>query len=140
MTIVFDTNVVLDVVLKREPFFADAAALMAYVYEGRIDGLLCGTSLTTVFYLVEQKQGVEGAYASLDRLLDLFKAAAVDDSVLRSARGLRFADYEDAVLHESARRSHADGIVTRHTSDFEKSTLTVYEPPELLALIEGWSD
>ena len=137
MTIAFDTNVVLDVLLRREPFFADAASLVAYVHEGRIDGLLCGTSLTTVFYLVERKQGRDRAYASLDRLLSLFKGAPVDDSVLRSARGLGFADYEDAVLHESARRGHADGIVTRNSRDFEKAELVVYEPAELLTLIES---
>lgn len=136
MRILFDTIVVLDVLLRRDSFFADAASLMAYVHEGRIEGLTCGTSLTTVFYLVERKRGIEGAYASLDRLLNLFTAAPIDDGVLRSARALGF-DYEDAVLHESARRGHADGIVTRNTHDFEMAEVAVYDPAELLTLIES---
>lgn len=137
MTVAFDTNVVLDVLLRREPFISDAAALFAYVYEGRIGGLLCATSLTTVFYLVERKQGTDGAYRALDKLLDLFTAAPVDDAVLRRARALRFGDFEDAVLHESARRAQADGIVTRNTRDFAEAELVVYEPAELLAVIES---
>ena len=61
----------------------------------------------------------------------------MDSRVLRSARKLGFADYEDAVLHESARRGRADALVTRNPDDFEKATLTIYEPAELLAVIEA---
>lgn len=136
MRVAFDTNVVLDVLLNREEFLSEAAALFEYVREDRIDGVLAATSLTTAFYLIERKQGPSGAYVGLDRLLGLFEAAPVDSRVLRGARQLGFDDYEDAVLHESAKRGRADGIVTRNTGDFENATLTIYEPAELLATIE----
>lgn len=139
MRITFDTNVVLDVLLGRKAFLSEASALFAYVHEDRISGLLCATTLTTVFYLIERKKGTAGAYQGLDRLLALFEATPVDDRVLRRARTLDFDDYEDAVLHESARQGRADGIVTRNTEDFKDATLTIYEPAELLAVIESRS-
>ena len=137
MRVAFDTNIVLDVLLRREPHLASASALFAYAHEGQIDGLLAATSLTTAFYLIERKKGTSGAYDGLDRLLQLFEAAPVDSRVLRSARKLAFNDYEDAVLHESAQRGRADAIVTRNAGDFTKATLTIYEPAELLAVIEA---
>lgn len=137
MRIAFDTNIILDVLLRREAFLADASALFAYVHDGRIGGIVVATSLTTAFYLIERKKGTSDAYDGLDRLLQLFEAAPVNDRLLRSARKLDFKDYEDAVLHESARRGRADAIVARNLDDFERATLTVYEPTELLAVIEA---
>lgn len=139
MRVAFDTNVVLDVLLNRTAFLADASALFAYTHEGLIDGLLAATTLTTAFYLIERKQGTAGAYAGLDRLLELFEATPVDNRVLRQARALEFEDYEDTVLHESAERGRARGIVTRNASDFEGATLTIYKPAELLAVVESVS-
>ena len=60
--VAFDTNIILDVLLGREPFVANASALFAYAHEGRIEGLLAATSLTTVFYLIERKRAAGGGY------------------------------------------------------------------------------
>ena len=137
MRVAFDTNIVLDVLLRREAHLANASTLFAYAHEGQIDGLLAATSLTTAFYLIERKKGTSGAYEGLDHLLQFFETAPVDGRVLRSAQRLACDDFEDAVLHESARRGRADAIVTRNAGDFTKATLTIYEPVELLAVIEA---
>ena len=137
MRIAFDTNVVLDVLLARKAFLPEAAALFEYTREGRLEGVLAATSLTTAFYLIERRRGIEGAYAGLDRLMALFEAGPVDRRVLRNARELGFDDFEDAVLHESAKRGGASGIVTRNARDFAHATLRIYQPEELLATVEN---
>ena len=48
-----------------------------------------------------------------------------------------FRDFEDAVLHEAARQADADALVTRNESDFRKAVLTVYEPRELLNIVQA---
>lgn len=68
--------------------------------------------------------------------MQIFHPAPVDAAVLQSALDTGFRDYEDAVLHEAARRVGANGIVTRNIKDFTRATLPVYAPAELLALIE----
>jgi len=134
--IVFDTNVILDVVLRREPHLEEAAALLAYVHEGRIEGLLGATTVTTVFYFARRSHDAVHAHETVRDLLALFDTASVTGLVLQNALELDFTDYEDAVLCEAARQGQADGIVTRNAKDFARSQLPIYRPPELLDLIE----
>lgn len=135
MRILFDTNVVLDVLLKREPYVVAAVRLFAAVEQGLITGLLSATTITTMFYLAAKKVGEAQARLEIRRLLTLFTVAPVNRLVLEDALRGAFTDYEDAVLHEAARQSHAEGIVTRNTDDFRSATLRIYTPDELLAIV-----
>lgn len=136
MKILFDTNVVLDVLLERKEFLPEAAALLEYAQEKRIAGFLCATTLTTSYYIIEKRKRSKHALRDLDILLTIFSIAPVDEAILRRARHAGFSDYEDAVLHEAARQRGVDGIVTRNTKDFAKAELDIYEPAALLAIIE----
>ena len=135
MRILFDTNVVLDVLLDRRPYAAAASRLMVHVERGRIEGLLGATTVTTIHYLAAKSVGVARAKKHVQELLILFDIAVVDRNILSDALTSRLRDYEDAVLHEAARRGGAVGIVTRDVAGFAKATLKVYSPEELLHLI-----
>jgi predicted nucleic acid-binding protein len=136
MKILFDTNVVLDLLLAREPFIGAATQLVAKVEQGDIEGYLCATTVTTIHYLVSKKLNAKQAALAIDRLLRLFEVAVVSRSILSSAMTLPFRDYEDAVLHEAARVAGADAIVTRNLTDFTQAQLPVYEPATLLTLLQ----
>ncbi len=140
MRILFDTNIVLDVLLKREPFAATAVRLFAAVEKGAITGLIAATTITTIFYLAEKKVGAAQARQEIGRLLTLFMVAPVDRMVLEQALQGSFADYEDAVLHAAAQQSGAVGIATRNASDFRGATLPIFSPPELLATVSSRGD
>ncbi len=135
MKVLFDTNVVLDVLLDREPHAEVAAQLLSLVDTGRIDGVLCATTVTTIHYLAASAAGESAAKRYVGELLALFDVACVDRPVLLSALALGFGDFEDAVLHESALASGATAIVTRNGKDFTHATVPVFDPPELLAAI-----
>ncbi len=125
----FDTNILLDGLLLREPFAADAASLFAIVASSAHVGMLSATTATDIFYIARKQVGSESARALLRDLLHLFEVAPVDVLVLLSALDLPgFADVEDAVQHEAARVAGADAIVTRNTSDFSGSLLPVFTP------------
>jgi predicted nucleic acid-binding protein len=135
MRILFDTNVVLDVLLEREPFVeASTRAVNAHV-QNHVDGLLGATTITTLFYLVSTVRGAQAAHEHVEELLSLFEIAAVNRRVLERAAASGFADFEDAVLHEAARGAGGDGIVTRNESDFTEASLSIYTPEELLAIL-----
>jgi len=138
--VLFDTNVVLDVLLAREPHAAVAARLFTLVDSERIDGAVCATTVTTVAYLAAKAVGGRRARTLLRRLLDLFAVAAVDRQVLEAALRLDFADAEDAVIHEAARAWGAAGIVTRNGADFGRASLPVFAPEELLAAVLATGD
>ena len=135
MKILFDTNVVLDVLFDRRPHSESAAQLFVSVERKQIEGLLCATTVTTLHYLAAKAIGARRAKRHVETLLSLFEVAPVDKEVLAAALSLDFRDYEDAVLHEAGRRAGAAAIVTRDREGFRKGRMNVYEPHELVKAI-----
>ena len=131
MRALFDTNVVLDLLLDREPFSLDAARCFSRVEAGEIEGWLCGTTVTTLCYLMGKSLGAAKAREGISLLLSLFEIAPVSKTALEGALNLPFKDFEDAVLHESARLVNADVIVTRNTAAFKHSNIPVRLPGKI---------
>ena len=135
MKVLFDTNVVLDHLLAREPHADTAERLLNLVDTGKIDGVICSTTATTIHYLASKVAGASVSLDYLRKLLAIFDVACVDREVLQGALELGFSDFEDAVLHEAACNVGAAAIVTRNGKDFARSTLPVFDPSELLAAV-----
>jgi predicted nucleic acid-binding protein len=135
--VLFDTNVILDHLLEREPHVDVAERLLSLVDTGEIEGIICATTATTIHYLASKTVGAAAAADHLRALLAIFNVACVDREVLRGALDTGFSDYEDAVLHEAARAAGAAAIVTRNGKDFSRSSLPVFDPTELLAAVQA---
>ncbi len=133
MRVLLDTNVVLDVLLAREPFVHDAAELMGLIEQERIHGYLCATTVTTIAYLLEKASDASRSREAIGDLLKVFGIAEVDHVVLNSALNSSIDDFEDAVLHESAILTDLDAIITRNVRDFTSASLPVYLPKTFLA-------
>jgi predicted nucleic acid-binding protein len=128
---------VLDHLLEREPHADAAEQLLSLVDSGRLEGLVCSTTVTTIHYLAAKAVGTSDALDYVRKLLAIFDVACVDREVLRGALDLGFADFEDAVTHEAARNSGAAAIVTRNAKDFARSTIPVFSPKELIAAVRA---
>lgn len=137
MKVLFDTNVILDVLLDREPFVDDAALLLAKVEQSEIIGYICATTVTTIHYLSTKALGPQAAAKQIKTLLALFVVAPVNRLVLENAVVAKFADFEDAVLCAAASHAGAKYIVTRNIGDFKYSNLPVFEPNELLNFLDS---
>ncbi len=133
-----DTNVVLDLLLDRTPHAANAAQIFSLVERNIIVGCLGATTLTTIHYLATKAVGAQKARREIRKLLRLFEIAPVNRAVLEAALAAEgFRDFEDAVLHEAARQADADALVTRNQSDFRTAVLAIYEPRELLNIVQA---
>ena len=137
MKVLFDTNVILDQMLAREPHVDAAERLLSLVDAGTIEGVICATTATTIHYLAAKAVGAKAAAEYLRTLLAIFDVAGVNRDVLRGALDTGFSDYEDSVLHQAAVEAGATAIVTRNGKDFTRSTLPVFDPPELLAALQA---
>jgi len=137
LRILFDTNVILDVLLDREPFSSKAAELFSLVESGELSGFVCATTITTLHYLARKVIGKESATKEIAKLMMLFEVATVNRPVLNAALSSKFNDFEDAVVHEAALYQGAQGIVTRDFTGFKKSKINVYRPKELLLMLES---
>ena len=121
MNVLFDTNVILDALLDREPWAEPAVDLFDRVEAGRTIGYLGATTLTTIHYIARRNVGTTAAQRMTKDLLQLFEVAPVNRAVLEGA-SLGFEDFEDAVLHEAGRLAGATAVVTRDTSGFSGSS------------------
>lgn len=137
MRVIFDTNVVLDVLLDREPFSGDAAHLFVITEREELDAFLCATTITTIHYLASKALGSDQARILVKKLLSLFEIAPVNRAVLESAEELGFTDFEDAVLHEAARHVGVRAIVTRDSKGFAQAALPIYTPDLLLKALKS---
>jgi predicted nucleic acid-binding protein len=133
--ILLDTNIVLDLLMDRQPYSDAAVELFARVENGNVTGCLCATTITTLFYLAAKAVGATRAKEEIGKLLSLFELAPVNRLVLESALELDFNDFEDAVIHEAARLAGADAIVTRNLKDFTKSRIPVYSSEEMARML-----
>jgi predicted nucleic acid-binding protein len=137
MKILFDTNVILDVMLLRDPFYKPATQLMVEVENKKIDGYVCSITVTTIHCLVSKVKGVKEAKAHIENILNIFNVASVDKRILELSLHANFTDYEDAVIHEAGLRSNLDGIVTRNRTDFKRSKIPIFDPEELVKILRS---
>jgi len=133
--VLLDTNVVLDVLLEREPFVMHSAALLARVERGELAAVVGATTVTTIHYLATRVVGATAARTAVDDMLSILQVAAVNQPVIEAALESPLSAFEDAVLLEAARACGAHAIVTRNVRDFVAGNLPVYEPAELLAIL-----
>ena len=131
--ILLDVNVVLDVLLDRRPYADAASTVWAAVETGRVRGFLSAHALTTVHYLTARAVGERVARETTDGLLSVLEVATVDESVLRTALGLGWKDFEDAVTAAAAQRARCSAVITRNPADFKRSPVKVMAPAEAAA-------
>ncbi len=131
MKVLFDTNVVLDVLLDRPLFRDTAAQLIARVERRELEGVLGATTLTTIYYLVAKALGRPAARSAIRDLVDLFLVAPVDHQVLSRAADSPIKDFEDAVLSEAGLATGVEAVVTRDPEGFKDSRLAVFSPQQL---------
>lgn len=135
MKVLFDTNVILDVLLKREPHAEFAIKLLSAVENKTIQGYLCATTVTTIDYLLAKTIGKQLAKEHVASLLSLFLIAEVNDKTLKAALDSDFDDFEDAVLYYAGQNVNIDCVVTRNYEDFTAAQLPIHKPQELWSLI-----
>jgi predicted nucleic acid-binding protein len=135
LKIVFDTNIILDVLLNREPFVELSANLLSTVENKKIEGYLCATTITTLDYLISKETNRNKAKIEMRKLLNLFKISEVNSKVLELSINSEFKDFEDAVQYYSGECSRVNGLVTRNTKDYKQAKLPIYTPDELWGII-----
>jgi predicted nucleic acid-binding protein len=137
MRVLFDTNVILDLLLDRTPFADDAANLFARVEQAEMIGYLCATTLTTTHDLLTKALGRKDANTHIMTLMSMFEIAAVNRLVIEQAIEIDFTDFEDAVLYQAANHAGVNYLVTRNAGDFKKSTIPVYAPKEFISVLNS---
>lgn len=130
--ILLDTNVVLDVVQKREPHYDASAAVLERVIRREESAVLAVHAVTTIHYIVARYQDGATADRVVDWLLRYLKIAAIGHGEIVRARALGWRDFEDALVAAIAEAAHCDLIVTRNVKDFAGSLIPAVTPEEYI--------
>lgn len=132
MKILVDTNIVLDIILERQPFYKESAKLLQVAAKSNTEMFITATTITDLYYIVRKAKGRETAMRFVVDLLKVADIAAVDKNVVVQALKLDLPDFEDAIQASSAKQQGIDIIVTRNELDFANSGLEVHSPGSFL--------
>lgn len=132
--IFLDTNVVIDLLDKRDPFYHAAVSIFTLAYMRKIILYVSPMTYATASYLL-RKHGRDEMRQLLRNFRQLSKVTIADDKVVDDALASKFTDYEDALQYYSALTKSVEAIITRNTKDFTYSTIPVLTPDEFLSQI-----
>ena len=137
MIALFDTDIVLDLLLDRKPFAEAAALLFSKAEEGEIKGYVSATTITNIYYLASKTIGTKKAIWATRKLLFFLEVASVDRAVIEGALEGKYKDFEDGVIAEAARQIRANTIITRNVRDFKTSPVPAQSPDEMLKTLKA---
>lgn len=131
-----DTDINLDFVLQRQPFFTDADEIFLRCSSGDFVGYVCDITVMNAFYIARKQISRQRTIQAITDLLIMTKVCTAEKNVLKNALTSPITDFEDAVQHECAVAENLDAIVTRNVKDYKNSTVKVYSPSEFLRLLK----
>ena len=132
-TVFVDTDIILDLLTRRDPFYTAAARLFTLVERGEIKACVSSLTFANLFYILRKELSAPKAIEVLKKLRQLVTVLAVDDKIVLLALDGGFTDFEDAIQYQTALSKGIACLVTRNTKDYRKPVITVCTAEEFLA-------
>ena len=133
MKIMCDTNIIIDILLEREPFVDDSYKVLSLCEEHKVNGFISASSITEIYYLVRKyTHSTELAYNAVGKVLEIVKICSVTNNDVLTAFQRKAKDFEDCLVATCAKSIHCDYIVTRNKKDFEEFDIPLLTPTEFL--------
>jgi len=133
MNVLIDTNIVLDVLLRRDPYYHNAARISVLSEKGYIHSYVSASAITDIFYVVNKELRDNNAVLGLlKNLLATTRVASVTETGIHEALDLRWDDFEDSVQYVAGKSISAEYIITRNPKDFANSRIRVVSPEEFI--------
>jgi len=134
--ILLDTDINLDFVLARQPFFVEAKEIFLRLAQNKFEAYIADITAINIYYFGRKEIGRSNALKELEKLLRLVKVCTVNSAILQKAINSPITDYEDAVQHECAVTENLNAIVTRNAKDYKNSSVKVFSPTEFLQFLQ----
>ena len=134
MNIFIDTNVIIDLFAKRDPFYHESLQLFSLADSKQIKLTISALSLIKTHYILNDVMKLKGAHSIIGKFKVLVESYALNDKVIDLAlNDPNFKDFEDGILYYTALELQANSIITRNLKDFKHSKIPVMSPKEFLA-------
>jgi len=141
MRIFIDTNVLIDLLLKRTPFYADTAQLFEIAIRQKFPLVISNLSIVNAHYVV-RKAGIAEAAArtALQNICSTCEIAPFTVGITLKALASPFTDFEDATQYYCAIENNCDVLITRNANDFKLSAIPVMNASEWLIALQSLPD
>lgn len=130
--LLLDTNIILDIALKREPHFNHSSKIFELIDEKKIVGYITASTVTDIYYISRKQKGKEIAIEFISNLIEIVEVLGVDKNIIVKAIKSNLNDFEDAVQVSAAEYNRIEIIVTRNALDFENSNLEILTPKKFI--------
>ncbi len=138
MVVLIDTNLVLDVLEKRMPFYEASYAILTYCAEQKFVGYIALHSISNLYYILRKCYSPAERRRLLLGILKVLRVAnAQHENVINALERNDFSDFEDCLQDECAKQVDADYIVTRNIVDFSTSDISAILPERLLEILRN---
>ncbi len=132
-----DTNIVLDLLSRRDPFFEDAATLFSMADNLQIELSVSSLIVANTSYTLLRQMDSHKAKSVLRKLRLILKILPLDDKIIGLAlNDETFSDFEDGLQYFTALENRQDLIITRNLKDFKNSKLPVMTAGQYIESVE----
>ena len=132
MKLFLDTNVIVDFLGERHPFYQDAASILELLREKMVSLSVSALTLVNSAYVLRKAYSEDVMVAKIKWLCDTFDITPIDKEIVANAIQHRGKDFEDTVQYYSALSYHPDVILTRDKKGFSDLNIPVMTPAEFL--------
>lgn len=133
MRVLVDTNVVLNFLLRREPWVAQSRELLRAQRDGKVELFISANSVTDVFYVIRRQAGRHRAWTAIRASLKNLTVVPIGRAELLAAAQLEGPDFEDNLQVVCAVVAQVEAIVTRDTTGFDFSPIPVMPPADAIS-------
>jgi predicted nucleic acid-binding protein len=130
-----DTNIVIDLLGEREPFYQSAAQIATLADKGKIQIVVSALTYSTAFYILSQYENQNIVKEKLRKFKVIAKTSDLTDSIIDKGLASKFPDFEDSLQYHCAVKLECNVIITRNGKDFKQSVIPVLTPDEYLKSI-----
>ena len=137
MLILIDTNVLLDVIVRREPHVIFSEKIIDLCRQEIINGAIAGHSVLNAMYVLRKNFTLTERKEIFLSLCEFLYVESVDfGKIIQALKDDDFSDFEDCLQMQCALSLRADYIVTRNVKDFAASEIPAVTPEEFLKILE----
>ena len=131
--VLVDTNVLLDYLLIREPFYEYSYKIVSDCVDGKLDGCIAAHSISNMFFILRKDFEIKERREILINICKIFTVEGIDfEKILAGLYNEDFSDFEDCLQMECAKTFGADYIITRNVADYQNSEIPPVTPQEFL--------
>jgi predicted nucleic acid-binding protein len=136
MNVFLDTNVLIDLIDKREPFYNDIAIIASLAENKKLKLAVSSLSFVNAVYVISRNIEEKAVLEALKKFRIICEVSNIDEIVIDKSLISNFNDFEDAVQYFSALHHKSEVILTRNKKDFKNSELPTMTPAEFLTSIK----